>query len=190
MSRQSILAASLLSLSLAGCAALPGGTASGPPAGDHWVATWGSAQLVPEGQNELPAAQWQDASLRQIVRVSLGGRTLRVKLSNVFGTAPLTIDAGSVALAAAPGRADVDAASLRALRFGGASFVTIPAGGEYLSDPVDLPVTAGADLAISLHFAQAPARQTGHPGARATSFRSACATVAPASRTSGRLFTG
>jgi lysophospholipase L1-like esterase len=189
MSRQSILAASLLSLSVAGCAAIPAGTASSPAAGDHWVASWGSAQLVPEGQNELPAAQWQDASLRQIVRVSLGGRTLRVKLSNVFGTAPLVIDAGSVALAAAPGRAYVIAASLRALRFGGAASVTIPAGGEYLSDPVDLPVAAGADLAISLHFAQAPARQTGHPGARATSFRSAGNQVEAASWPQAETFT-
>ena len=170
MPRQSILAASLLGLTLAGCAALPFGAASQPPAGERWVASWGSAQLVPEGQNELPAAQWQDASLRQVVRVSLAGRQLRVKLSNVFGTAPLVIDAGSVARAVQPGRADVDGASVRPLTFGGAAGVTIPAGAEYLSDPVDLPHAAGADLAISLHFAQAPARQTGHPGARATSF--------------------
>jgi lysophospholipase L1-like esterase len=189
MSRQSILAASLLSLALAGCATIPGGTDARPSAGEHWVASWGSAQLVPEGQNELPAAQWQDASLRQIVRASLGGRTLRVKLSNVFGTAPLTIDAGSVALALAPGRADVDATSLRLLRFGGAGSVTIPAGGEYLSDPVDLPHAAGADLAISLHFAQAPARQTGHPGARATSFRAAGNQVAAANWPQADTFT-
>jgi lysophospholipase L1-like esterase len=167
MSRQSILAASLVCLSLGGCAAIAVQT----PAGEYWVASWGSAQLVPEGQNELAAAQWQDASLRQVVRVSLGGRQLRVKLSNVFGTAPLVIDAGSVALATVPGKADVDAASLRPLRFGGAASVTIPAGAEYVSDPIELPHGAGADLAISLHFAQAPARQTGHPGARATSFR-------------------
>jgi lysophospholipase L1-like esterase len=189
MSRQSILTASLLSLALAGCATIPGGTDARPSAGEHWVASWGSAQLVPEGQNELPAAQWQDASLRQIVRASLGGRTLRVKLSNVFGTAPLTIDAGSVALALAPGRADVDATSLRLLRFGGAGSVTIPAGGEYLSDPVDLPHAAGADLAISLHFAQAPARQTGHPGARATSFRAAGNQVAAANWPQADTFT-
>jgi lysophospholipase L1-like esterase len=189
MSRQSILAAGLLSLALAGCAAIPAGTDSRPSAGEHWVASWGSAQLVPEGQNELPAAQWQDASLRQIVRVSLGGRRLRVKLSNVFGTAPLTIDAGSVALATAPGRADVDAASLRVLHFGGAGSVTIPAGGEYLSDPVDLPHAAGADLAISLHFAQAPVRQTGHPGARATSFRAAGNRVAAANWPQADTFT-
>jgi len=170
MSRQSILAASLLGFTLAGCAGLPGGTASEPPIGERWVASWGSAQLVPEGQNELPAVQWQDASLRQVVRMSLAGRRLRVKLSNVFGTAPLVVDAGSVARAVQPGWAEVDAASLRPLTFGGAAGVTIPAGAEYLSDPVDLPHAAGADLAISLHFAQAPARQTGHPGARATSF--------------------
>ena len=170
MSRQLILAASLLGFTLAGCAGLPGGTASEPPIGERWVASWGSAQLVPEGQNELPAVQWQDASLRQVVRMSLAGRRLRVKLSNVFGTAPLVVDAGSVARAVQPGWAEVDAASLRPLTFGGAAGVTIPAGAEYLSDPVDLPHAAGADLAISLHFAQAPARQTGHPGARATSF--------------------
>lgn len=170
MSRQSILAASLLGFTLAGCAATPFGAASRPPAGERWVASWGSAQLVPEGQNELPAAQWLDASLRQVVRVSLAGRQLRVKVSNAFGTAPLVVDAGSVARALQPGRADVDPASLRPLTFGGAAGVSIPAGAEYLSDPVDLPHAAGADLAISLHFAQAPARQTGHPGARATSF--------------------
>jgi len=170
MSRQLILGAGLLCSILAGCAGVPGDTASQPPSGEHWVASWGSAQLVPEGENELPAAQWNDASLRQVVRVSLAGRRLRVRLSNVFGTAPLVVDAGSVARALQPGRADVDAASRRPLRFGGAAGVTIPAGAEYLSDPVDVPHAAGTDLAISLHFARAPARQTGHPGARATSF--------------------
>jgi len=111
MSRQLILGAGLLCTILAGCAGVPGDTASQPPSGEHWVASWGSAQLVPEGENELPAAQWNDASLRQVVRVSLAGRRLRVRLSNVFGTAPLVVDAGSVARALQPGRADVDAAS-------------------------------------------------------------------------------
>ena len=189
MSRQSILTASLLGFALAGCAGLPGGTASQPPAGERWVASWGSAQLVPEGQNELPFVQWQDASLRQVVRVSLAGRQLRVKLSNVFGTAPLLVDAGSVARAVQPGRSDVDAASLRPLTFGGAAGVTIPAGAEYLSDPVDLPHAAGADLAISLHFAQAPARQTGHPGARATSFLARGNQVAAATWPQAETFT-
>jgi lysophospholipase L1-like esterase len=181
MSRQSLLTAGLIGVTLAGCAAVPLGPAAPPPAGERWVASWGSAQLVPEGQNELPAAQWQDASLRQVVRVSLAGRQLRVKLSNVFGTAPLVVDAASVARAVQPGRADVDPASLHPLTFGGAAGVTIPVGAEYLSDPVGLAHAAGTDLAISLHFAQAPARQTGHPGSRATSFLARGNQVAAAS---------
>ena len=189
MSRQSILAASLLSVALAGCVSTPSGAAADPPAGAHWVASWGSAQLVPEGQNELPAAQWRDSSLRQVVRVSLGGSRLRVRLSNAFGTAPLVVDAGSIALAPAPGKADVDAASLRPLRFGGAAAVTIPAGAEYVSDPVELVHAAGADVAISLHFTEAPARQTGHPGARATSFRVAGNQVQAASWPGAETFT-
>jgi lysophospholipase L1-like esterase len=167
MSRQSCLAAGVLGFLLAGCAAT-----STPPTGaaDGWVASWGAAQLVPEGDNALPDEQWRDATLRQVVRVSLGGQRLRVRLSNVFGTQPLVVDAASVALSGGPGPAGVAPASVRALRFGGSASVTIPAGAEYLSDPVTLAHAAGADLAVSLHFPTAPARQTGHPGARATSF--------------------
>jgi lysophospholipase L1-like esterase len=160
-------AAGLAGMLLAGCAARP---AQSGPGSEHWVASWGTAQLVPDAQNALPAAQWTDASLRQVVRVSLGGRQVRVRLTNVFGTAPLVVDGASVALAAGPGRADVDAASIRALRFGGSTSVTIPAGAEYVSDPVELAHAAGADLAVSLHFGAAPAVQTSHPGSRATSF--------------------
>jgi lysophospholipase L1-like esterase len=154
---------------LAGCA-VPGDYASGrgPGSGTHWVASWGSAQMVPEGQNALPAEQLRDATLRQVVRVSLGGRRLRVRVSNAFGTEPLVIDGASIGLSAGPGQAG--ASALQPLRFGGSSAVTIPAGAEYLSDPVELVHAAGADLALSLHFALAPARQTGHPGARATSY--------------------
>jgi lysophospholipase L1-like esterase len=167
MRRQSILGAALLGVLLAGCASSGG---SSTPPGGHWVASWGTAQLVPDAQNELPAAQWADASLRQVVRVSLGGDSLRVRLSNALGTQPLVIDAASVGLSGGPGRVDVDPASLRQLRFGGATSVTIPAGAEYASDPVQLRHAPGADLAVSMHFTEAPVRQTSHPGSRATSF--------------------
>jgi lysophospholipase L1-like esterase len=152
---------------LAGCAAT-GGNAPGGAGGEHWVASWGTAQLVPDGQNALPEAQWADATLRQVVRVSLGGARVRVRLSNAFGTGPLVVDGASVALSNGPGQPG--AREVRALRFGGAAEVTVPAGAEYLSDPVELAAAPGADLAVSLHFPAAPARQTGHPGARATSF--------------------
>jgi hypothetical protein len=48
--------------------------------------------------------------------------------------------------------------------------VTIPAGAEYLSDPLVYPVSALTDLAISIHFDRPPDGQTGHPGSRATSY--------------------
>lgn len=164
MRRQSYLVLGLAGVLLGGCAASAGRHA--PPQGEHWVASWGTAQLVPEGDNALAPAAWRDASLRQVVRASLGGSRVRVKVSNVFGTAPLVVDGASIGLAGSGGRAS----SLRPLRFGGSAQVAIPAGAEYLSDPVDLAHAAGADLAVSLHFPEAPARQTGHPGARATSF--------------------
>jgi lysophospholipase L1-like esterase len=164
MVRGSLLAAGVLGL-LISC-----GAAAGPVPEPHWVETWGTAQMVPGQQDELPAAQWRDATLRQIVHVSLGGKQVRVRVSNVLGTQALVLDAAGIALAAGPGRADVDAASVRPLRFGGRSGVSIPAGAEYLSDPVDFSLPAGADLAISMRFREQPGRQTSHPGAHATSF--------------------
>ena len=153
---------------LAGCAGTRPGPAGADVGGAHWVASWGTAQLVPEGQNALTAEQLRDTTLRQLVRVSLGGSQLRVRLSNAFGTEALVVDGASIGLSNGPGQAG--ARGLEPLRFGGSTAVTIPAGAEYLSDPVTLTHAAGADLAISLHLAAAPARQTGHPGARATSF--------------------
>jgi lysophospholipase L1-like esterase len=135
-----------------------------------WVASWGAAQQLVEPANELPAEHWRDASLRQILHLSLGGKRLRVRLSNAYGSAPLKVDGASVALASAPGDAGIDSATLRALTFDGRNDVTIPAGAEYYSDPVALELKPAADLAVSLYFKAEPARQTGHPGSRANSF--------------------
>src|SRR3546814_17052564 len=55
----------------------------------HWVASWGTAQQVPEPPNALPDDALTDATLRQKVRLSLGGTRARVRLSNPFRTAPL-----------------------------------------------------------------------------------------------------
>ena len=166
MTRQLKLAAVLAAVLVAGCAA-PGSIASSQ---GRWVASWGTAQMAPGAEHVLAPAQWRDASLRQVLRVSLGGERLRVRFSNVFGTEPFVIDGASIALSRGPGRSAIDPASSRPLRFGGAASVTIPAGAEYLSDPVVLPHAAGSDLAVSIHTLDAPARQTSHPGARATSF--------------------
>lgn len=160
------LAALAAGLLLAASAA----TAADSPKKWHWVASWGAAQMTPEPQNELPQEHWRDATLRQIVHVALGGEKLRVRISNVFGTTPLTVEAAGIGLAKAPGNPDIDPQSARALTFGGRASVMIPAGAEYYSDVVTLPHKAGADIAVSLYFNGAPSKQTGHPGSRATSF--------------------
>ena len=112
----------------------------------------------------------RDATLRQIVHLSVGGTELRVHLSNAFGTAPLRIDSVHIARPLSPSSDAIDAATDKALTFGGSSEVVIPAGAEYISDPVDYPVSALSNLAISFHLSEPPAQQTGHPGSRATSY--------------------
>lgn len=138
--------------------------------GARWVASWGTTMMVPDGQNALAPELWRDATLRQVVRVSLGGSKVRVRVSNAFGSAPLQLEGASLARSLGAGRADVDAASVRPLTFSGRAAVMIPAGAEYYSDPVTLEHAAGTELAVSLYFKGEPARQTGHPGSRTTSF--------------------
>lgn len=146
------------------------GAAAEASPGELWVAAWGAAQQVPEPQNALPAEDLTDATLRQVVRIQVPGRRLRVRFSNAFGSAPLRIDAATIARSADLATSRVDGTTLRTLRFGGAAAVTIPAGADYWSDPVELAVSAGADLAVSIHLPEAPMQQTGHPGSRATSY--------------------
>lgn len=155
---------------IAACLIHAAAAAAPPQTPSHWVASWGAAQQIPDANNELAADNWRDASLRQVVHLTLGGKQFRVRISNVYGTAPLTLDGASVALAHAPGQADIQPATLRALTFDGRSSVTIPAGAEYYSDAVAMALKPAADLAISLYFKGEPARQTSHSGARANTF--------------------
>jgi lysophospholipase L1-like esterase len=98
-----------------------------------------------------------------------GGERLRIRLSNVHGDRPLRIAAAHVALADTPGTGRI-APGGTALRFGGREAVFIPAGAEVYSDPVALATSPAADVAISIHLPEIAGPQTGHPGARATSF--------------------
>jgi len=126
----------------------------------RWVGSWGASQQLPEPNNALPAEDLRDATLRQVIHLSIGGPQLRVRLSNRFGTAPLHLTAVHVAQKGAD----------KALAFAGRPDVTIPAGADYLSDPLDYPVAPLSDLTISLHIDVPPIAQTGHPGSRATSW--------------------
>lgn len=135
-----------------------------------WVGTWAASQQIPEPANSLPPEDLTDATLRQIVRLSIGGATLRVHLSNAFGTQPLLITAAHIARPLSAATSQIDPATDRALTFSGSASVIIPAGAEYISDPIAFPVTPLSSLAITIHYDEPPARETGHPGSRATSY--------------------
>jgi lysophospholipase L1-like esterase len=135
-----------------------------------WVATWGASQQIPEPQNSLPPEDLRDATVRQIFHVSVGGWGVRVHLSNAFGTEPLHFTSVHIARPLSPAGAAIDPASDKALTFAGKTDVTIPPGAEFISDQVSYQVEALSDLAVTFHLDAAPARETGHPGSRATSY--------------------
>ncbi|UDF04970.1 SGNH/GDSL hydrolase family protein [Asticcacaulis sp. AND118] len=150
----------------AALSALPAAASAGP----KWVGAWASSQMVPNPDTTLPPDMASDVTIRQIVRLTQGGRQFRVRLSNVFGTRPLKIGAAHAAISADQMTSRIDPAQARGLTFGGRTAITIPAGAEYVSDPVVMAVTAFTDLTLSLYLPEAASPQTSHPGARIVSY--------------------
>jgi lysophospholipase L1-like esterase len=145
----------------------PAKTASAP---QTWVATWGASQQIPEPQNALPADDLRDATVRQIFHLSVGGQSLRVHLSNAFGTEALRFTSVHIARPASTASPTINPATDKALLFAGNPDVTVPPGAEFVSDPIEFPVAALSDLAITFHLDVPPAVETSHPGSRATSY--------------------
>jgi lysophospholipase L1-like esterase len=148
------------------------GNGQRPKAADGriWVGSWVASQQIPEPQNSLPSEAMQDATVRQIFHLSIGGSTLRVRLSNAFGTEPLQFGSVHIARAVSPASSAIIPGSDTALTFAGEPEVTVPAGAEYLSDPVAFPVDALSNLVVSYYLKAAPSRETGHPGSRETTW--------------------
>ncbi|WP_086664087.1 SGNH/GDSL hydrolase family protein [Lentzea kentuckyensis] len=149
------------------------------PARIGWVNTWTSMPQLTEPNNMPPPPFTQDglvladATLRQTVRVTTGGRRMRLRFSNAFGGAVLPITAVTVALPQG-GRAGVSAiqpATLRRVTFSGRSSVDVPVGALVVSDPLDFPLTPGTILTVTTYLArgQASNQITSHPGSRTTS---------------------
>jgi len=131
---------------------------------EGWITTW-AATPAPRWTDNLPAPfnvpeVLEGQTVRQVARISVGGNKVRVVLSNAFGTKPVTIGAGSVAVAGENGA--VDAAGLKALSWGGKSSVVIPPGAPILSDPVELPVKALSSLSVSLFLSKKTALSSVH----------------------------
>jgi lysophospholipase L1-like esterase len=135
---------------------------------DAWIGTWAASQQLTEDANLPLPPGFADTTLRQIVHVSIGGSRLRVRFSNAFGKAPLTLRAARVARSIGGGAIRPD--SDKALTFRGGATVTISEGALVLSDPLDFDVPPLSDLAVTIYVRGAPADVTGHPGSRTTSY--------------------
>lgn len=160
MKRFLILAGALFGFALAHASATSG----------RWVATWATSQQLTEKHNLPPEPGFAEATVRQKLRVSIGGERFRVRFSNEFGNEPVTFE--SVHVARADGFADarIQAGTSRALTFFGRGSVTIQPGATVISDPVDVPLAPMSDVAITTVTKTAPADVTGHPGSRTTSY--------------------
>ena len=144
--------------------------ARGGEAQRRWVGAWAASQQLVEPNNALSAEDLHDATLRQIVHLSLGGSEIRLRLSNRFGTTPLHLTAVHIARAVAANSSKIAPGSDKPITFSGLPEVTIPAHADFLSDRIAFPVKAFDDVAITLHIDAPPNEQTGHPGSRATSY--------------------
>ena len=139
----------------------------------HWVTTWGCGPQLTEPGN-LPPAPLANSTLRQFVHTTIGGKLLRVRFSNAYGTSSVMINAAQVALAAGAGSAgngDINTVTDKALTFRGAPVVVILPGEVALSDPFEFDLPALTNLAVSIYFGNISATTiNGHPGSRTTSF--------------------
>ena len=117
----------------------------------NWARTWGASPQAPlVGLGPLsPPINLNEVTLRQVVRISGGGRQVRIRFTNEFGTTPLQIGAAHVGLTA-PGGA-IQPGSDHVLTFAGKPSAVVPAGAPLVSDPVDMPVAALSKLTISLY---------------------------------------
>lgn len=155
----------LTSASFSLCYAEPTGISS---SATKWVGTWSAAPQLVEPGNNPPTPGLSNNTLRQIVRVSLGGDSLRVRLSNECSASPVTLHA--VHIAVSKGGSAIDTSTDKVLSFEGKAEMTIAPGTVITSDPFPFAVKPRTDLAITIYFGNTSPDITGHPGSRTTSY--------------------
>jgi lysophospholipase L1-like esterase len=157
-------------LAAAAMAAMSLALAFGAQAADlNWARSWGASPqgpIVGLGPPFSSTQTFKDVTLRQVVRLSGGGKQVRVRFTNEFGTAALAIGAAHVAIAGDNGA--IQPGSDHVLTFAGKPTATVPAGAPLVSDPVDLVLPARARLTISLYLPGEVATCTCHGTSAAT----------------------
>ena len=148
-----------------------------PGKAKKWVGTWSTAPQLVEPNNMPPAPGLSNNTLRQVVRVSIGGKKLRFKFSNRFGKTPVTLKA--VHISVSTGGSAIQERSVKTLAFNGRPDYTMEPGTDVSSDVVAFDLKPRMEVAITISFGETSPTLTGHPGSRTTSYLLTGDQVAP-----------
>ena len=143
----------------------------------NWVTTWTTANTDPANsliqtidKTNHEVSEIGNQTIREMVRTTVGGRAIRIRLSNAFGTEPVTIDAVYAGLQKEG--AALQAGSNHAVTFSGKTAITLREGSDALSDEIPLTVTPQQNIAISLYAAKSTGPATGHHHSLQTNYLS------------------
>jgi lysophospholipase L1-like esterase len=131
----------------------------------RWVGSWATTMAPTDG------ITLGGQTIRMMARVSIGGSTIRVRISNAYGLQKLRVGAATIALR--DEAAKIVPGSLQKLSFDGASATTIGIGALAVSDPLDFPLPALGDVAVSVYLPDDIGEDfqvTGHGNARQTNY--------------------
>jgi lysophospholipase L1-like esterase len=150
-------------------------------ASEPWVTAWASSQQA-VGQTKI-----SNATMRMIARVTLPGESVRIRLDNTFGAAPVSF--GRISIGPRIRGPALAGGMVKPVTFGGQSTVTIPAGGTAESDPVALHVDAQQDIGVSLYVTGADLQPSQHNNAFVNSYLTADAAGDQTASEDGKTFT-
>ena len=134
----------------------------------NWVGTWATApQTVVK--SFMPYNNCMtNRSVRQVVKVSIGGDVIRLKLSNIYSMQPVEIR--SIYIAHAKDSSDIDAKTAQYFKFGNSYKTVIPAGKQIVSNALKFKLRKLERVAITINYTSAPEIPTVHMGSRTTSY--------------------
>jgi lysophospholipase L1-like esterase len=142
--------------------------APGDDAPQRWVTTWTTANAASD-----PPTVFSNQTIREIVHTTIGGGSVRIRLSNTFGTRAIRLDAVFIGLQKPGLQRDGAALAPRSnheVTFGGSRSIAIPEGAEALSDPISFSVGSEQNLTISLFTAGETGPATVHGSAFQTNY--------------------
>ena len=134
----------------------------------NWVGTWATAPQTVV-RSFMPYNNCMtNRSVRQVVKVSIGGDVIRLKLSNIYSMQPVEIR--SIYIAHAKDSFSIDAKSAQYFKFGNSYKTVIPAGKQIVSDALKFKLRNLERVAITINYTSAPEIPTVHMGSRTTSY--------------------